>query len=207
MEDRQKKLSEKSLEEFSARLASESPIPGGGTAAALEGALGSSLVAMTSTISAEKKVFSQRREALLGIARDAEHLRRSFLELVDMDAAAYRCIMDAKVVAPVEDAELLQKALQFGVLVPHRILREALAALSLARKLSPDYYRITASDLGLAAVSLRAAAQGAELTIRANLGSIKDQEFVVQYAGEGRAMLTKALALADAVYAEAEQKF
>jgi formiminotetrahydrofolate cyclodeaminase len=101
-----------------------------------------------------------------------------------------------------EQPGVLQEALKAAALPPHKILAMSLRGLDLAKRLSQGYYRHTASDLGLAAQTLKSAAQGADLTILINLNALADEAFKKKYRYESQVMLDKAMRLADALYGE-----
>lgn len=193
------KLIDQTVEDFTGLLASDHPTPGGGSTAALEAALGISLITMVAVISAGKKEYAHRKGELQGIAEEAQGIRQSLLALADEDTAAYNAIMAARGKSQ-EQPEALQDALKSAVRTPHTILDLSLRGLHLAKQLSQGYYRHTSSDLGLGAQSLKTAAQGADLTILINLGSLSDEAFKKQYRHESQAMLEEAVLLADALY-------
>jgi formiminotetrahydrofolate cyclodeaminase len=203
------KLTEQNLENFSLLLASDSPVPGGGSGAALAGALGASYVAMVARITAKKHEFAVcgREEGCgylcehgcgpeLGrVADKADGLRRLFLRLVDEDAAAYGRFAAAKE-TPAADA-----ALRGCVEPPLEMLKGACSALLLAQELSASYYPPTASDIGIAALNLETAARGAYLTVRINLKHSKDSAFAAETSKQSGALLARAEAIAGELYA------
>jgi formiminotetrahydrofolate cyclodeaminase len=195
-------LIKQSIQNFSDLLASTMPTPGGGSSAALEGALGSSLIMMVAGITMTKAAYMLRKEEMQNIVIEADSLRRYFLNLVDEDTAAYNQIMAARSTPEAVQKQAVQDALKAGVIVPFQILNAALQGLDLAKRISEDYYLHTASDLGLAVQSLKTAAQGADLTILINLRGITDTVFVYAYKQKTQQMLDKVNTLADVLYAE-----
>ncbi|MDR0524781.1 MAG: cyclodeaminase/cyclohydrolase family protein [Spirochaetaceae bacterium] len=194
------KLAEKSIEDFTRALGSKSPTPGGGSTAALSGALGASLIAKVSVITAGRRAFADQAEEFQRITESAETLQKRLLSLIDEDSSAYEAYRAVQ--AMPKDSEEVQTALKNAALVPYAILSASLEGLRLAKQVSSSYYLVTASDLGLAAQSLKTAAQGAELTILINLASISDAAFGKQYLYESRALLEESLSLADEIYGE-----
>jgi glutamate formiminotransferase/formiminotetrahydrofolate cyclodeaminase len=202
------KLTEQNLEDFSLLLASDSPVPGGGSGAALAGALGASYVVMVARITAGKHdsaVCGREQgcgylcergcgQELGRIANKADELRRLFLRLVDEDAAAYGRFAAAKE-TPAADA-----ALRGCVEPPLELLKGACSALLLAQELAVSYYPPTASDVGIAALNLETAARGAYLTVHINLKHLKDNAFVAETAKKSRAILDRAEAVAAELY-------
>lgn len=201
------KLIDKTIADFCGLLACKTPVPGGGSTSALEAALGISLVMMVAAITADKGDYACRRDELRHIAGAAEDIRRNLLALVDEDTAAYNSIMRVRSMPKDTDeqhrayGEAMQESLKAAVLTPYRILNAALDGLRLAKKISAEYYPHTASDVGLAVQSLKTAAQGAELTVLINLGSITDEVFKRHYLAAGGSLLDEAVSIADDVYA------
>jgi formiminotetrahydrofolate cyclodeaminase len=197
------KLVEQTIGGYSDLLASDFPTPGGGSTAALNGALGCGFIAMIARITLKKLGFAGNSTLLQRIIDRSESLRQDMLALVDEDTAAYNGIMAARSMP--KAAEALRGALKTAVETPSRILQAALAALDLAQSLSGNYYAGTASDLALAALNLEAAARGAYLTVRINLNHIRDSyagdaEYVMRYGRESAARLAEAEALARSIY-------
>ena len=188
------KLVDQTLESFSGLLASASPTPGGGTCAALSAALGVSFILMVSRITAEKPEFTDVGDRLRRIAGEAEGLRRFFLRLVDEDSAAYERFAAA---GPGEEAAALRGCIR----PPLELLEGSVASLRLALELSDRYYRPTASDVGMAALTLETAARGAYLTVGINLKSGGlDVEEAAGYRAKSRSLLAEAEALSKEIY-------
>jgi glutamate formiminotransferase/formiminotetrahydrofolate cyclodeaminase len=188
------KLMEQSLEGFSRLLAAGSPMPGGGSGAAVIAALGASFIVMVARISSDKPEFAERRTRLVRIADEADELRRLFLSLADKDSAAYARFVEA---AGTPDAEA---ALRGCVAPPLEMLEGASSALRLARELSEAYYPPTASDIGIAALSLETAARGAYLTMHTNLKALKDSVFVREISEKSRLLIDSAETAASEIY-------
>jgi formiminotetrahydrofolate cyclodeaminase len=187
-------LVEHSVEDFSFMLASDSPVPGGGSGAAVSAALGASFIVMVARITRDKPEFAESGPNLDRIAVEADGLRRLFLTLVDRDAAAYARFA---AVAGTPDAEA---ALRDCVAPPLEMLDSAAQALRLARELSEAYYPPTASDIGIAALSLETAARGAYLTVHTNLKHLKDGVFVREMSEKSRLLIARAEAVAQEIY-------
>ena len=194
------------LDDFSRLVASEHPTPGGGSSAAVIGALGISLLVMAAAISAKKN--PRLKADLERIQTDAEALRRRFLDLADEDSRAYdRISFHTRALSSVSSLSSLsslsfiqaQDALKAGIAPARDILGASLEGLSLAKALAEDYYGPIASDLGLAARCLRTAACGAELTALINLPGITDRAFRTRCQQETRAMTEQAARIAKEV--------
>ena len=83
------KLAEMRVDAFSEALASDAPAPGGGSAAALEAAMGAGLVAMVCRLTEEKAQFARYRAELLAVQEQAETLRLKLLDVMDQDTEAF----------------------------------------------------------------------------------------------------------------------
>jgi formiminotetrahydrofolate cyclodeaminase len=190
------KLVEQTLRAYSDLLASDFPTPGGGSTAALNGALGCSFIAMIARITLKKAAGGNGTALLPRIVEQAESLRGTLLALVDEDTEAYNGIMAARSMPQ----SSLRGALKTAVETPFRILQAAHAALDLARSLSKNYYAGTASDLALAALNLEAAARGAYLTVRINLNHLEDIGEEGVGGGESAGWLAEAEDMARSIY-------
>lgn len=170
-------LHELSIDAFTEALASDAATPGGGSAAALSGALAASLVAMVANLTAEQT------ETLAQIAADAESRRQSLVRLVDDDAAAFDRVL-AAFRLPKETPELkearsreIQAAYRAAADVPLAVCREALEILALAGQVAELGNPNAVSDAGVAALLAASALEGAALNVEINLGSIKDESY------------------------------
>ena len=96
----------------------------------------------------------------------------------------------------------MQEALKGCTKTPFEMMELAAKALELTDSVVGRSNASAASDLGCAALSLKAAIQGAWLNVLINIGGLKDQAFAEQYRSEGETLLKKALPLADSIYAK-----
>lgn len=194
------------VDHFTEVLASDAPAPGGGSAAALMGALGSSLCAMVCALTETKKAYAGHREAIQSIREQAEELRVRFVDVMDRDTQAFLTISNAFAMpkATEEEKAARSAAIQTGLVActetPMEMMELAERTLRLVSSLPGRFNESAASDLGVAALSLRAAMQGAWLNVLINIGSLKDKELAAAYRARGEALLTAALPLADQVY-------
>lgn len=176
-------LRELTLEEFTEALASSAATPGGGSAAALSGALAASLVTMVARNTAANPNFADRTATLEEIARQAEQYREKLVALVDEDASAFERVM-AAFRLPKETQEQKEKRsreIQAGykaaVEPPLLACRHALELLALAGQVAELGNPNVVSDAGVAALLAASALEGAALNVEINLGSIKDETY------------------------------
>ncbi|GMO17565.1 MAG: cyclodeaminase/cyclohydrolase family protein [Termitinemataceae bacterium] len=198
------------LESFMRRLASSSPVPGGGTSAALQAALGVSLIIMVTKITASKPRYLQQLEELTDIAGSAEELQARFLKLADEDSAAYRKIMAARAALKAapdsgNGRAALLREYSAALEPPLKILDAAFEGIKLAGRLAGSYCPSTASDVGIAARSISGAAAGAELTVLINLASVEDETLAVKLKKECEERLFAVETMANNIYLQIRQ--
>ena len=202
------KLSDMTVRDFTELLASEAPAPGGGSSAALSGALGAALTAMVGCLTRPKKKY----EALAPFAAEVEEkeqaLRAQLLDVMDRDTEAFLRVSAAFALpkeSPGEKAArsaAIQAALKGCTETPMEMMRLCADALVLTEALlTQGFNDSAASDLGAAALSLKAGVQGAWLNVLINIGAIRDAAFVETCRAEGEALLARALPLADSIHA------
>ncbi len=179
---------ELSVDAFTEVLGSGAATPGGGSAAALSGALAASLVTMVARNTAANPSFAERAETLERVAAEAETCRQHLLELVDDDAAAFERVL-AAFRLPKETEELkaarsreIQASYRGAVDVPLRVCRRALDVLALAGRFAELGNPNAVSDAGVAALLAASALDGAALNVDINLGSIKDETYRTESA-------------------------
>ncbi len=196
------KLIDKSLREFVDLLASGEPTPGGGSAAAMTGAQGAALVAMVCGLTAGRQKYAEHD----GLAREtiiaANAVKSGLLEALDRDSEAYQGVV--AVFSMPKDSEeekrarkaAMQQALKASTLSPYEMMKLSVAGLKLARAIAGKCNVNAASDLGVAALSLRAALEGGWSNVLINLGGIEDEAFVREYREKGEALLAEGLPMA-----------
>lgn len=194
------------IEAFGQVLGSDSPAPGGGSVAALSGALGAQLVSMVCNLSIGKKGYEAYADELSEALISAQGLSESLLERVDLDTEAFNGVMAAFKMAKESDEEkqLRRDAIQAGykdaVRSPLGIARECLEVLRLTEKLLGKSNANALSDLGVASQQAYAGLEGAVMNVKINLPSIKDEAFVAETAAELSGLLTDGGSARDVVY-------
>lgn len=202
------KLAEMQVTEFVNLMASDAPAPGGGSAAALEGALGAALTAMVCALTVGKKKYADVQELAVESQKKAEDLKARFVDVMDRDTEAFNAV--SAVFAMPKDTDeqkaarkaAMQEALKGCTKTPFEMMQLACETLELTRSLVGRLNASAASDLGCSALSLRAAIQGAWLNVLINISGIADEAFAAEYRKNGEALLDKALPLADEIYEE-----
>jgi glutamate formiminotransferase/formiminotetrahydrofolate cyclodeaminase len=179
-----------SAEKFTEVLSTDAPAPGGGSVAALCGALSGALTSMVGALTHGKagyeEAFSEMEEA--GVA--AQKLKDEFLADVDRDTDAFNRVMDAMRMKKKSDeekaarAEAIEKATKEATMVPLGVLRRTEEAAGLARRVAEKGNKNSASDAGVAALAARTAAVGAYLNVVINLPGIEDEGFRKEVSAE-----------------------
>lgn len=168
-------ISELSVRQLADQLASRAPVPGGGTAAAMAGALGASLVGMVAELTIGRPDVAERQTVLEAIRDDARRLRSTLLDLAEADAEAYDGAMQARRLPKSTDEERSQRSAQMrrtmleAARVPLETARRAREVLDLAVRIAPIGNPNAISDAGVAAQLASAAVRGAVLNVRINL--------------------------------------
>ena len=202
------KLAEMTVTQFADVLASEAPAPGGGSTAALEGALGAALTAMVCRLTEGRKKYEEHQEFVLEVKEKATALQAQFLDVMDRDTEAFMVISNAYGMPKTTDEEKAARsaAIQAGLVksteTPMEMMELAAQTIALTESLLGRFNTASASDLGVGALSLRAAVQGAWLNVLINIGSLKDQELAESYRTKGQALVDQVVAGADRIYAE-----
>src|SRR6185503_3625052 len=187
-----------------AALASPNPTPGGGTAAAIAAALGTSLLVMVGGLTKSKNNTEDEKAALATARAAIEPIATRLTQLADADSEAFNAVMDAFRLPKVTDNQkavrtrAIQDALRGATVVPLDTLRAAAEALDHGRAVADYGNRSAASDVGVAIGLLKAAADGAAANVRTNLESLKDEGFVSKTEAETSRLTQQAAAHAAA---------
>lgn len=202
------KLVDRTVTGFIDLMASSEPAPGGGSAAALQGALGTALTAMVCALTIGKKKYADVQELITAAQQEAVTLKNRYLDVIDRDTEAFNGV--SAVFAMPKDTDeqkqartlAMQTALKACTQTPFEMMQLAYDSLKLTQSIVGRSNASAASDLGCAALSLKAAIQGAWLNVLINIGGITDEAFANQYRQEGQALMAQALPLADSIYQE-----
>src|SRR5438309_11656555 len=176
-------LAKMNLREFCNETLSDSPAPGGGSVAALMGALGASLGGMVANLSAGKRGWDDKLEYFSNWAVTAQQLKDELLALVDEDTAAFTEVIDAFAL-PKESAEekaaraaAIAKATKYAAEVPLKVMETASKSYELLAEMAERGNPASVSDIGVGALATRACIDGAALNVKINLAQLKDEKF------------------------------
>ena len=178
-----KSLLKMNLRQFCNETLSDSPAPGGGSVAALMGALGASLGGMVANLSAGKRGWDDKLKYFSDWAVKAQQLKDELLFLVDEDTAAFNKVM-AAFALPKESAEekaarkaAIQSANQYAAEIPLRVMETAAKSYPLLAEMAKNGNPASISDVGVGLLAVRACIGGAAMNVRINLAGLKDEKF------------------------------
>ena len=206
-------FSKRDLSGFFSDLASDAPTPGGGTAAAVAGAMGASLAEMVVALTLSREKYASAHEVVRPIGATAARARTEFLELAREDAEAYDAVVNARRLPKdsEEDKERRNRAIaaanRRATEVPMRTAELAVRLLSTLPDLVESGNPSAASDAGSAALLLEAAAQGALLNVAINLPGVSDAEFVGRMQRETTDLQENAQRLRSQIVGAVRKKF
>jgi len=186
------------LRAFANELSTDSPAPGGGSVAAVAGALASALTAMVANLTFGKKEYEQHWESMKEIAVKAQALKDELLIAVDRDTEAFNNLMNAFGMKKKTEAEkaarhhAIQEATKHACLVPLEVMKKSIEALQLAAILPEKGNTNAMSDAGVAALMALASVEGAALNVNINLRSIDDDSFIKRMKSEVESLSTAA---------------
>ena len=185
------RLTNLTVGDLTERLASSNPVPGGGSAAALAGAMGASLVAMVAELTSGRPAYAEHEATIVELRAGALDRRALLLELAEEDATAYEWVVRARRMPKESEQErearaaALRTAMLDAARAPLRIAIVAAEVLDLAERMAPIGNRNAASDVGVAALLAAAALRGAVLNVRINLPYLPaDDPFRIAAPGE-----------------------
>jgi glutamate formiminotransferase/formiminotetrahydrofolate cyclodeaminase len=177
-----KSLVRMNLRQFCNETLSDSPAPGGGSVAALMGALGASLGGMVANLSAGKRGWDDQLSFFSDWAVKGQQLKEELLFLVDEDTAAFNKVM-AALGLPKDSAEektarskAIQSANQYAAEIPLKVMETASRSYDLLAEMGEKGNPASISDVGVGLLATRACIEGAAMNVRINLSGLKDEK-------------------------------
>ena len=202
METGSQRFRDQALEDFVNRLASAEPVPGGGSASAVAGALGAGLVAMVAALSIGRPRYAEHEAILAAAGVRGRELADRFLTLADLDAEAYAGFATALKLPKVTEAEratrssALSAAARIASEVPLSCVEACRDLVAAAESLAGRSNVNAASDLAVATLLGEAAARGAAANVLVNLPSVADESFAAAATSRVDALLAEIATLA-----------
>jgi glutamate formiminotransferase/formiminotetrahydrofolate cyclodeaminase len=204
-------LASMTVERFVDEVSSNSPAPGGGSAAALAGSLGAALAAMVANLTVGKAGYESAWESSSALAERAQALKAALLAAVDEDTKSFDGVLAAmRLPKGTEDeksarAAAIATAYEQATAVPLTTARLCLQALELAEQAAVTGNRNSASDAGVGALLAKAGLDAALMNVRINLPSVREGAFktatlaaVAELQAKSAGPLSRALAAVDA---------
>ena len=205
-------LIDKKVSNFLDELASNSPTPGGGSVAALAGALGAALISMVGNLTVGKKKYEDVEEDIKKIISSSEKLRYELSQLIEEDVKVFNNFMATyKMPKETEDekkvrAEKIQESLIKAAKVPLKVAYKCLDILSLSKEVAEKGNINVVSDAGVAALMAEAALESAILNVKINLKMIKDEKTKEELSSSIQELLLKEKGQKEKVLEIVEQK-
>ena len=207
------KFAEKSCTEFVNVLASKEPVPGGGGASALVGAIGIALGSMVGSLTLGKKKYADVEEDIKDLMAKADEIRARMITLIDRDAEVFEPLAKAYGMpkeTPEEQAEkarVMEIVLKDACDVPLEIMRAACDALEVIAGFAAKGSKLAISDGGCAATVCRASLEAAALNVFINTKAMANREYAEEINREANAMLDKYVPFADSIYSDVRAQF
>ena len=199
------------IQEFLETLTPKAPVPGGGGASALAGAIGAALGGMVTNLTIGKKRYADVEEEMTDWREQLESLRREFVRLAKADeevfaplAACYSLPYGTEEEKKTKD-RLMEENLLAASLVPISIMEKSMEALEILEELCEKGSRMAVSDVGVGVQLIRAALLGAVMNVYINTKSMKDRKKADELNTYADQMVEKGSCLADAIYHKVRQ--
>lgn len=192
-----------SCTDFAQALAAKAPVPGGGGAAAMTGALGVALCSMVGNFTAGKKKFESVEEDVQRMLSEGEALRARLLELVDVDAEAFQPLSKAYAI-PREDPsrpQVIEEAAVTACKAPMEVIACCGRALHLLEEMLEKGSKLLIPDVGCGALLCKAAMESAALNVFVNTGILRNRETAAKMEQQVEDALKTYLPLADRIAA------
>ena len=196
-----------SVREFTRFLASAEPVPGGGGAAALVGALGVALGNMVAALTLGKPKYAEVEVEVAELRRRGEALQERLLEQINADAEGFRPLAEAYKLPKDEPrrAEILEQATLRACGTPMEIMELGAAAILVIAELASKGSRMAVSDAGCAAAAVRAAVEMAYLNLLINTRSLRGRDQAEALNARGQELLTKVGRQAEEVWSQVKE--
>jgi formiminotetrahydrofolate cyclodeaminase len=200
------KLTDKPTKFFLDELASSAPAPGGGSVAALSGALGAGLISMVCNLTLGKPKYADVQDDISTILKKSESLRQELTGLLEEDVQVYTELSQTMKMPrdteeqKAERAKLMDKALKAATNVPMRVAEACVAVMELCPSIAEKGNINAVSDVGVGILMAEAGLRSAALNVLINLGWIKDESFVAESRKKLNDLLKGKPELRDEIY-------
>ena len=197
---------EQQLQTFLDQLASKASTPGGGSAAAIMGAMGAALISMVANLTVGKQKYQDVEEEMQGFLQQSEDMRARLTGMIQADVDVFDKVMAAYGMAREIEAEktarseAIQAALKEATDVPLACAQLCADVIELCRPVAEKGNLNVISDAGVAVLAAHAALRSAALNVYINIGGIRDQEFVQDRRNKLEFVLSGAGVATETVY-------
>ena len=197
---------EAQIKDYLELLSSKAPVPGGGGASALAGALGDSLGQMVVHLTLGKKRYAQAEQDMLNYERELKRLQQEFLMLADKDAEVFAPLAQCYSLpsaTPEEKAykeKVMEERLLDASCVPLEIMERAVEMLDILEVLGEKGSRLAISDVGVGVQFIRTAVLGAVMNVYINTKSMKNREKAEEMNEKAERLIKEGTEAADRIY-------
>jgi formiminotetrahydrofolate cyclodeaminase len=200
-------ISTKTIPDFVTALASKDPVPGGGGASALTGAVGMALGNMVGSLTAGKKKYAAVEAEIIELKKKSGALQEEMLALIDMDAEDFAPLARAYGLpkdTPEQQREkdrVMETALRGATATPFEIMKKCAEAIDIIEGFAAKGSKLAISDAGVGVIFCKAALDGASLNVFINTRAMKDRAYARKINSEADELLSTYKAKADSIFA------
>jgi formiminotetrahydrofolate cyclodeaminase len=205
-------ISEKSIPDFVSVLASKAPVPGGGGASALVGAVGTALGNMVGSVTVGKKNYADVEAEIIELQKECDRLQKELLALIDKDAEDVEFLFGAYKLPANTDAEkaekarVMEKCIKDACTAPFEIMKKCAEAIKICEQFAEKGNKSAVSDAGAGVIFCKAALDGASLTVFINTKASSDRAWAEKMNADAEALMKEYDALADKVFADVKRQ-
>ena len=202
-----------SCTEFVTVLASNAPVPGGGGASALVGAIGTALGNMVGSLTVGKKKYAGVEEEMVALKAKCDAIQADLLRLIAKDAEVFAPLAKAYGLPKETEeekaykAKILEECTVNACSVPMEIMEKCCEAIEAIAQFAAKGSRLAVSDAGCGAACCKAALQSASLNVFINTKSMLDRAVAEELNAKANAMLDKYCPMADEIFAQVRANF
>lgn len=199
------------ITEFIGKLGSNEPAPGGGSASALVAGVGAALTRMVAELTIGKPKYAEYNNEMELVLEEMKAVNTNLMECIDRDTEAFNQVSAVFDLPKQTDEDkqnrraAMQAALKYATEIPFETMEFIVEGIHLTAKAVGKSNTNAASDLGVAALTMKAGLCGAWLNVRINLSGVKDEAFKEDYTNRGKAILAEGIKIADEIYDEIEK--
>ena len=201
-------VEQKTIEGFLEVLSSKEPVPGGGGASALAGALGNALGQMVANLTIGKKKYADVEAEIKELLGRMQKLQAAFVTLADRDAQVFAPLAQCYSLPSLTEEEkaykekVMEERLLDVSFVPLEIMEHAVAMLGILEILGDKGSRLAVSDVGVGVQFIRASLLGAVMNVYINTKSMKNREKAEELNARAGQLIEEGTAWADRIYAK-----